>query len=531
VTFSFQWSSRATFCNKKAKHLSSFLFAAVAITPVILFGSIGEIVGWQYARDVELHEAEKLAQQLLRRAELAADYAVIALEELIENDVAVCGEAERRRFDAAIASKGAVKTLVRLDRDDNVTCEGSSQGAAVKQILSRGTLYPTSNPDISLMSTWPDGKATLAVLWRVSDQQKFLIVLNIDLLMFDIFSPKWRESADAAIFIESHLVAHYMPPTMARIPIFEFKANSQRYPLLVRLRVAKSGFAAWNDGAGVLGGLVGLLAGMSVSLGLWLITARKYGPAWALHEAIADDEIRPYFQPVFSLSTRQIVGCEVLVRWVKNGKVIHAPDSFIPQAERDGSIKDLTEHLIASALRKLVVQMQSAQDFKVAFNVAPQHFLDKAFTDWLINVVRELGVSAKQIVLELTERQSLDAASARRAVQYAQAAGFQVALDDTGVGHNGLANVQELGTDIIKIDKKFVDLVGVDDTATAIVTMLVGLARRLGLTTVAEGIEKESQLEELVKCGVDQGQGYLVARPMPGDDFLAFMRTRAKSLY
>jgi len=112
---------------------------------------------------------------------------------------------------------------------------------------------------------------------------------------------------------------------------------------------------------------------------------------------------------------------------------------------------------------------------------------------------------------------------AREAVQQAQAARFQVALDDTGVGQNGLANVQELGGDLIKIDKKFVDLVGIDDTATAIITMLVGLARRLGASNIAEGIESERQVMALLSCGVDQGQGYLVGRPVPVEEFRALL--------
>jgi sensor c-di-GMP phosphodiesterase-like protein len=190
----------------------------------------------------------------------------------------------------------------------------------------------------------------------------------------------------------------------------------------------------------------------------------------------------------------------------------------------------LTDYLLGNALGKLSSVLRARPDFTIAFNIAPHHFQQDRFVDQLVEHLAPNGVRARQIILELTERQAFGQPHlARKAVLRAQAAGFLVALDDTGVGQNGLANVQELGSDIIKIDKKFVDLVGIDDTATAIVTMLVGLARRLGASTIAEGIESERQVLALLRCGVVQGQGYLVGRPVPVEDFLAQLRANAKT--
>jgi sensor c-di-GMP phosphodiesterase-like protein len=301
-------------------------------------------------------------------------------------------------------------------------------------------------------------------------------------------------------------------------------ARSDRYPLSVQLEIEEDVFPAWNALNATPGAIVGGLIGALVSaLGLSAIN-RRYGALLALRKAMRSGEIQPFFQPVFALGSREVIGCEVLVRWIRNGRVKQAPDKFIPRAEEDGSIIELTEYLLDEALEKLGPVLAAKPDFGVAFNIAPHHFQEPGFVDWLSSRIASLGLSPAQIVLEITERQSFtDARKAKEAVGRAQRSGFKIALDDTGMGHNGLANVQELGSDIIKIDKKFVDLVGVDEAATAIVVMLVGLAGRLGATTVAEGIESEVQLAELLRCGVKEGQGYLIAPPLPIHKFQRFL--------
>lgn len=133
-------------------------------------------------------------------------------------------------------------------------------------------------------------------------------------------------------------------------------------------------------------------------------------------------------------------------------------------------------------------------------------------------------MSRRHIVIELTERQSF--ADSGRAVLIAREArlmGFRMALDDTGSWHSGLAQVQELNLDIIKIDKKFVDMIDIGGTAESIVKMLVRLGDDLGLTTLAEVIETERQRHRLIACGVTQGYCYLVAPALPAASFVELM--------
>ncbi len=111
-------------------------------------------------------------------------------------------------------------------------------------------------------------------------------------------------------------------------------------------------------------------------------------------------------------------------------------------------------------------------------------------------------------------------------VQELREHGFRVAIDDVGTGHSGLSRLKGLGANTIKIDKFFVDTVTVDASTTAIIEMLVGLAIDLQMTVVAEGIETEEQAQALISCGVEEGQGYLVAAPLPLPKFLQLLDKR-----
>jgi EAL domain-containing protein (putative c-di-GMP-specific phosphodiesterase class I) len=136
-------------------------------------------------------------------------------------------------------------------------------------------------------------------------------------------------------------------------------------------------------------------------------------------------------------------------------------------------------------------------------------------------------VSARQIVVEVTERDELDdLARAAAVVGELRDYGFRVAIDDVGVGHSGPSRLKGLGANTIKIDKFFVDTITVDASTTTIVEMLVALARDFHMTVVAEGVETEEQVRALISCGVEEGQGYLVAAPLPFAKFSELLASR-----
>jgi len=144
----------------------------------------------------------------------------------------------------------------------------------------------------------------------------------------------------------------------------------------------------------------------------------------------------------------------------------------------------------------------------------------------LRRIVAEAKVSARQIVLEITERDELqDLDKAAAIVRELCGLGFKVAIDDVGVGHSGLSHLKALGANVMKIDKFFVDTIR-DESTSRIVETLVHLARDLQMTVVAEGIETEPQMQSLRDCGVQEGQGYIVSPPLPYAKFAALIEAR-----
>jgi EAL domain-containing protein (putative c-di-GMP-specific phosphodiesterase class I) len=205
--------------------------------------------------------------------------------------------------------------------------------------------------------------------------------------------------------------------------------------------------------------------------------------------------------------------------------------NFIPLAESSGRIEAMTWLILGTALKELYPRLREDKLFKLSVNVAPRHFLSAGFVETLRRVVVAARVSARQIVLEVTERNELpDLDQAAAVVKELRDLGFRVAMDDVGVGHSGLSQIKGLGVNTIKIDKFFVDTITEGGSAITIVEMLVRLARDLGMTVIAEGIETPEQVQALIACGVEEGQGYIVSQPLPFakfDELLEVRRSRA----
>jgi sensor c-di-GMP phosphodiesterase-like protein len=251
------------------------------------------------------------------------------------------------------------------------------------------------------------------------------------------------------------------------------------------------------------------------------------GPLAEIDRALAKGQFRPYYQPTFHLETGEILGCEVLARWIRDDGSVVPPMNFIPLAESSGRIRPMTWQILSAALKELNALLRENKEFKLSFNVVPSHLLDDDFVETLRRVVASAKISARQIVLEITERDKLeDIERAAKVVHALRDLGFKVAIDDVGVGHSGLSHLKGLGATTMKIDKFFVDTVTRDGSTATIVEMLVKLACELNMTVIAEGIETEEQSRALRNCGVEQGQGYLLSPPVPAAKFFELIEIR-----
>ena len=202
--------------------------------------------------------------------------------------------------------------------------------------------------------------------------------------------------------------------------------------------------------------------------------------------------------------------------------------NFIPLAESSGRIEAMTWLILGTALKEMYPRLREDKRFKLSVNVTPRHLLSDGFVETLRRVVVAAKVSARQIMLEVTERSELpDLDKAAAVVRELRELGFRVAMDDVGVGHSGLSQIKRLGVNTIKIDKFFVDGITEDGSAATIVQMLVHLAHDLDMSVIAEGIETSEQVRALIACGVEEGQGYFVSPPLPFAKFDEWMEARS----
>lgn len=501
---------------------------------------LGFMAGTKVAYDAVILQQNKeriaeLSRQTIDRAELLADYAVITLSDLAAAGLGRCDAESLMEIRRSVYLRGAVKDVQVLGANNELRCAGLPQARLLGVAnfdLDEG--YAARSGNIFLHDIGMDSSGLLGIAWRFRSDLTFLAVLNVDSLMFEVFPAALRDQARADLLLgDDQSFARHVTFSESEMPIIDpvvFSDASARYPMQTRFALSMEALRTWKResepyviGAG---GVLGLVLGVLVA-GL---LSRPVDPTREMQAALRKGEFVPFMQPLFAIDGGRITGCEVLARWVKPDGHVISPLRFIPLAEDNGLIVPITRSIIRSALVALSAHLKADENFKVAFNIVPADLVSENFAGEICDIARDAGVAHKQIVLELTERQQFaDLPSAIAAIKMLQELGFRVALDDTGTGHNGLSYVQELGADIIKIDKHFVDIIGMDRAATTIIQMLVRLAADLGMTTVAEGIETEQQLKALRDCNVDEGQGFLVSKPLPVDMFLAFVDGQQQS--
>ncbi len=227
-----------------------------------------------------------------------------------------------------------------------------------------------------------------------------------------------------------------------------------------------------------------------------------------LERAVEEDRFLLYLQPFYYTDTRKIAGFEALIRLRENGKVL-TPKDFIFVLERTGLMRRVEDSL----LDKIGRFAEGLEDSVcVSFNVSPKSFRDPSFLEKVESVARK---TKGRLMLEITERLLVEEPDhARRFLSTVREAGVKVAIDDFGTGYSSLAYLETLPVDVLKIDMEFVHRMTESPKSLAIVETVISLARRLGMQTIAEGVETEEQLNLLRVLGCDMVQGFLLARPM-----------------
>jgi sensor c-di-GMP phosphodiesterase-like protein len=237
---------------------------------------------------------------------------------------------------------------------------------------------------------------------------------------------------------------------------------------------------------------------------------------YKLRKAIDNKDFVLVYQPIVKLDDNQIFGSEALIRWRKEDKDVYFPDFFIPIAEQQNWIVELTHWIITQAIDDLAIINKQHPNFVMSINVAPMHF---AAID--LRIAREAlkkhpELRANQIKFELTERGMMDEGfdQLKEILSQAREMKFQIAIDDFGTGQSGFNYLSNLDFDLLKIDRQFVKAIGSGSVDEYLVDIIVDIAHRLDVKLIAEGIESEFELKHLLNRNVEFGQGYLYSKPL-----------------
>jgi sensor c-di-GMP phosphodiesterase-like protein len=240
-----------------------------------------------------------------------------------------------------------------------------------------------------------------------------------------------------------------------------------------------------------------------------------------LRIALKRNQIYVEYQPIVDMNTGRWVGAEVLARWrLDNGEQV-PPDVFIPLAEEHGLISEITATIVALGIGQLAPLLKAQPGMFVTLNFSPHDLEGSRILPLLEDTVVRNGLQPRNVHIEITERKSVSTPEQVAAIDRLRARGFEVGTDDFGVGFSNLGYLNLIPLDYVKIDRSLMIDGLHDNQPFDIVETIVRLAHARGILLIAEGVETEVQRRRLTACGVDFGQGWLFARPLPPLEFMA----------
>jgi diguanylate cyclase (GGDEF)-like protein len=253
---------------------------------------------------------------------------------------------------------------------------------------------------------------------------------------------------------------------------------------------------------------------------------RKLALVGELRSVIEHDGLQMHYQPKVQMTTGRVIGVEALVRWPHPVQGLIPPDEFVPMAERTGLIGPMTDFVLRTALAQCREWEDAGHHLSIAVNLSARSLLDADLVDDIARTLSTSGLDPSQLILEITETSVMsDAEYAMRVLNRLSAMGLTLAIDDFGTGYSSLSYLKRLPVDEVKIDKSFVLNMQEDENDAVIVRSIIDLARNLGLSVVAEGVETAAAWDALREMGCDIAQGYFISRPLPTDQIGAWLES------
>jgi EAL domain-containing protein (putative c-di-GMP-specific phosphodiesterase class I) len=247
-----------------------------------------------------------------------------------------------------------------------------------------------------------------------------------------------------------------------------------------------------------------------------------------LRDALDRQEFCLNYQPILDLQHRRLSGFEALLRWRHPERGHIPPGDFIPVAEETGLIVPIGQWVLREACCQMAewqAHFDHQPPFTVSVNLSARQFKQVNLAQQVAEALAATGLSAQCLKLEITESAIMEEAQAAIAtLSQLRALGVQVQIDDFGTGYSSLSYLHRFPVDTLKIDRSFIWRMGVDGDNTEIVRTIITLAHELGMSVIAEGLETPEQLERVTRLACEQGQGFLISRPLAVEQVAQFIR-------
>ena len=241
-----------------------------------------------------------------------------------------------------------------------------------------------------------------------------------------------------------------------------------------------------------------------------------------LRKAVEEERWVLHYQLILDLATGEARGAEALVRWRDPNGGLIPPGEFIPLAEEMGVIEAIGDWVISELARQDAIWRAQGLEMEVSFNLSPRQLWQPHLAERVLEVLEGSSIPPETVIVEITESTAMtDPDRTKRILGELHMRGLRIALDDFGTGHSSLGRLKHLPVDMLKVDRSFIHDLSVSEDAASMVRAIVQLAHSMGMQAIAEGIETAEQHRFLVEQGCGLGQGFLFARPMPGNDIAA----------
>lgn len=506
------------------------------ISPVLVLAYLAGVVAiatpislaLNYTDRASLREQEGLAHQLaeqaLRRNELITDQVYQAIRDMEAAGLRDPCSREARDLMARIALRSSHLQAVAYVRKDRIVCSSVDVAdidiGPAEYVTTNGSEVRSSRRlpfggDSTYRITASASSGYAAVvhselafdILRTGDEVALGLVGMANMkpiTRYGTWRPEWAQrlgSGRRASFFDGDYVVALR--------------KSERYAYFAYAAIpARQLQAAWNSQAMLLVPM-GIVAGLVLAFSVYLVTRQQLGLPAQLRSALRrDGELYLVYQPVVDMASRKWVGAEALLRWRRSSGESISPAIFIPLAERNNLIGQVTRKVISMVARDAADLLRTRPDFFISINFASTDLHDQELTEHLASVMHAHGLNPASLPIEATERTFIDAEQSRAAIQRLRSLGHRVAIDDFGTGYSSLSYLTKLEVDTLKIDRSFVETIGTGAVTANVVSHIIEMGKSLKLRMVAEGVETEAQALYLQERGVQLAQGWLFSQAL-----------------